>query len=106
MVGNVPRNFLVRVVGPALSGFGVTGAVADPVVEIYNGTTLMGRNDDWGGTSAMTALFALAGAFPIPVASVRDSALVISLPAGVYNARATGLGGTTGLALLELYELP
>lgn len=105
VVGNLPRNLLIRAVGPTLSTFGITGALSDPILEIYRGTTLIARNDDWGGTAALTTAFAQAGAFTLPVAS-SNSALTISLPAGVYTARVSGFLGATGVVLIELYELP
>jgi hypothetical protein len=106
VVGNVPKSFLVRAIGPSLSALGVTGALADPIVEIYRGTTLMQRNDEWAGTAALRTAFAQAGAFPIASGLSSDSALIITLSAGVYSARVTGFLNTTGVALLEIYELP
>ncbi len=103
--GNVPRRFLVRAIGPTLVNFGITGALADPVLEVYRGNTLIARNDEWGGTAALLAATAEAGAFAIPATS-SNSALVITLPAGVYTARVSGFLGGTGVALLEIYELP
>ncbi len=106
VVGNVPRNLLIRAIGPALSAFGITGALADPVLEIYRGNTLIARNDDWLGSAALTTAFAQAGAFPLPATSLANSALVINLTGGVYTARVTGFGGATGVVLVEIYELP
>ena len=56
--------------------------------------------------SALTAAFDQVGAFPLPAATSRDSALIASLPPGAYTAQVTGVGNTTGEALLEIYELP
>lgn len=104
--GNLPKTILIRAVGPALSTFGVTGALSDTILDVYSGNTLIARNDDWGNTAALNAAFAQAGAFRLPTTSLRDSALVITLRPGVYTARVSGFLGLTGLALLEIYEIP
>ncbi len=105
VVGNIPRRLLIRAIGPTLSSFGITGALADPILDVYRGNTLLARNDEWSGTAALTAAFAEAGAFAIPATST-NSALIVTLVPGVYSARVTGFLGATGIALLEIYELP
>jgi outer membrane protein assembly factor BamB/subtilisin family serine protease len=106
IAGNVPKTYLVRAIGPTLASFGVTGALSDPVLEVYRGNTLLARNDEWGGTTALRNAFAQANAFPIANGLSSDSALLITLPAGIYTARVTGFLNATGVALLELYEVP
>lgn len=106
ITGNISKRILIRAVGPTLTGFGITGALADSILEVFRGTTLIGRNDDWGGTSMLTTAFTQAGAFPFGSPTSRESALVLTLPPGVYSARVSGYGNSTGVALLELYELP
>ena len=106
VVGNVPKTLLIRAIGPGLASFGVTGAISDPILEVFRGATVIGRNDEWGGTTALRTAFAQAGAFPIASSTSSDSALTITLTAGVYTARITGFLGVTGVALLEIYELP
>jgi hypothetical protein len=102
----VPKTLLIRAIGPGLSGFGLTGVLTDPILEIFRGATSVARNDDWGGTTALRTAFAQVGAFSIASSFSGDSALVVTLPAGIYTARVTGFNNGTGLALLEFYELP
>lgn len=106
ITGNIAKRVLVRAVGAQLASFGVTGVLADPVLEVYNGTTLVGRSDDWGGTAALTAAFAQANTFALAPLTSRDSALVLTLQPGLYTARVSGFSNSTGVALLEFYELP
>ena len=56
--------------------------------------------------AALAAEAALAlGAFGLPATS-KDAALSVTLPPGSYSVRASGTGATTGVALVEVYEVP
>ena len=106
LTGNLPTKVLVRGIGPALAGFGVTGVLTNPKLEVYRGSTKIYENDDWGGTVALSDAFRQAGAFALTTATSRDAALLLSLPAGSYTAQISGVGATTGVALVEIYEVP
>jgi hypothetical protein len=103
--GDAAKTLLIRAIGPTLSGFGVAGALADPKLELYSGRTKLSENDDWGGGAALGNVFLNAGAFPLLPAS-RDSTLLVTLPPGNYTAQVSGVGNTTGIALVEIYEVP
>ena len=112
------KNILVRGVGPALTAFGVVGALANTVLGVYDSKSVLIASDTgWGnapvpGTSAVPSSFRQAtasdmssvGAFGFAAGS-GDSALVLTLPPGNYTVEATGVGGTTGVALTEVYEI-
>jgi hypothetical protein len=103
--GSGTKHVLVRAIGPTLgTAFGVSGAVSDPQLKIYAGQTEIGNNDNWGGTPTLVAAFSTAGAFPLADAS-RDAAAVVSLQPGSYTVFVSGVGNTSGLALVEVYEL-
>ncbi len=104
--GNVPRQILVRGIGPALSGFGLTGVLANPRLELYRGTTLAHANDDWGGASALANVFSQVGAFALGSPNSRDAALLVTLAPGTYTAQISGANNSTGVALVEVYEVP
>lgn len=111
--GNVPRRLLIRGVGPRLAAaFGVTGALVDPKLELFlseaGRSSLFAANDNWAeaGAAPVRAAFATAGAFDLPEATSRDAALVVTVPAGAFTAQVSGVGNTTGEALIEVYELP
>ncbi len=104
--GLMPKQVLIRAVGPtlALAPFGVGGAMPDPKVELFFGPTVIVANDNWGGTPALAASFANVGAFPLSAAS-RDAALLVTLQPGNYTAQVSGVAGSSGLALVEIYEV-
>lgn len=110
-----PKTLLIRAVGPTLASFGVSGALANPQLAIYgrapgaNSDSVVAANDDWSSDATAAALTSATasqvGAFALP-ASSRDAALVVTLPPGSYTAQASGVGGTSGTALVEIYAVP
>ena len=98
VVNGGAKDLLVRAIGPALVGFGLPTAMADPRLELYRGTTKVAENNDWAATLAPT--FASLGAFPLTVAS-RDAALLQGL-SGSHTVQATGTTG--GVVLIEGYD--
>ncbi len=103
--GRRSKAVLIRGIGPTLSEFGVTGALADPRVDLYSGSTLLDSNDNWSGTVGFVGTTRYLGAFPLAEGS-RDAALLVTLAPGSYTAQVSGAGTTSGLALLEIYEVP
>ena len=106
--GNVPKNILIRAVGPSLTQFGVTGVLADPALSLYRDSTLVQSNDNWGSgnPTGLSTAFAQVGAFALTSTGSRDAALLVNLSPGSYTAQVSGVGGTTGVALVEVYEAP
>ena len=104
--GNIPKQILIRGVGPSLSLFGFTGMLTDPKLELFSGNTVIQSNDNWGGAANLIAAFALTGAFNYTSNSSRDAALVITLAPGNYTAQVSGVNNATGVALVEIYEVP
>ncbi len=103
--GTTSKTVLVRVIGPTLAGFGVGGPLADPQLTLFNGSTQIATNDNWGGTVAVKTAMSDVGAFALDPAS-KDAALLISLAPGSYSVQASGVGPTAGAALVEVYEVP
>jgi len=93
---------LLRAIGPSLSAFGVTDPLPDPVLTLkdVNGNTLA-TNDDW--QSSQGADITAAGLAPT---NNLESAILTSLPAGNYSGVVSGKGSATGVALVEIYQLP
>ncbi len=100
-----PKRVLLRAVGPGLVPFGVTGALADPQLTLFAGAALHALNDDWGGGPVLTDIFTRTGAFALGGTS-RDAAVLVALPPGAYAAHVRGANATTGVVLLEIYEVP
>ena len=106
ITGSARKTILVRGIGPTLGAYSVAGALADPQLTVADvNQNVVGYNDDWGGTAALQAAFNAVSAFAIPTAS-KDAALIVSLPPGAYTAQVTGANGSSGIALLEVYEMP
>jgi uncharacterized delta-60 repeat protein len=116
--GSSSKTVLIRGIGPGLSGFGVTDALADPVLRVYDGNgDLVAENTSWGtqtvagpdqnDVSAADIVTAdtNAGAFALTTGSA-DTALIASLPAGAYTFQVTSASNASGEALGEVYELP
>jgi hypothetical protein len=105
--GSTGKTVLIRAVGPTIGAppFNVGGAIADPQFTLFSGQTGIGANDNWGGTAALTAAFSQVGAFGLPPAS-RDAALVTTLQPGSYTVQVNGVNSTTGVAIVEVYEVP
>jgi hypothetical protein len=105
--GTAAKRVLIRAVGPTIGAapFNVEGAVADPQLTLFSGQSSIGTNDNWGGTGELTAAFAQVGAFALPAAS-RDAALLATLQPGNYTVQVSGVGGATGVAIVEVYEVP
>jgi sugar lactone lactonase YvrE len=98
ITGPSAQKVIVRAIGPSLS---VTGKLADPSLQLFdlNGNSL-GFNDNW-----RTDQEAEIVASSIAPSNDLESAIVRTLPPGVYTAIVSGAGGTTGVALVEVYAL-
>lgn len=105
--GTGTRTLLLRAVGPALTEFGVAGALPDPRLQLFRGSTALIANDDWSAgatpSTEIAAAGASVGAFALSAAG-KDSALLVTLAAGQYSAHAQTTA-TPGVALLEIYDV-
>jgi hypothetical protein len=104
--GAAPGKVLIRAGGPWLSQFGVAGVLADPVLTLFEGQTVVATNDNWSANlSEISAAVAKAGAMPF-AANSKDAALVATLKPGIpYTAHVTGKGAETGNAIVEVYDV-
>lgn len=107
--GTQPCNVLIRADGPALGQFGVPGLLAQPTLSVIdaNGRTVA-TNTGWSTNSDPARIAAVAeavGAFPLQAGSA-DCALIVALPPGTYTAIVSGVGDTSGVALVEVYQAP
>jgi hypothetical protein len=108
--GDAAKQVLIRAIGPSLTQFGVTGVLADPQLALFRqgASTAIQQNDNWlSATNAAQLGLASAqvGAFTLPATS-RDSAMLVTLEPGTYSAQVSGVGNSTGVALVEIYEVP
>jgi hypothetical protein len=101
------KQVLIRGVGPALSEFSVAAFLTQPTITLLNSSSaVIATNTGWGTNSdpaAIVAASAQAGAFALPAGS-DDSAMLASLTPGQYTVELSGVGATTGIGLVEVYE--
>ncbi len=107
--GTGQRTLLVRGIGPKLASYGVTGALADPSLEIFdaNSRSVL-DNDDWGQAPFVAEQMLAAGyvgAFSLDAGSA-DAATLALLDPGAYTVQVRGAEGSTGETLVEVYEVP
>jgi hypothetical protein len=121
VTGGAPKRVLIRGIGPSLAAFGVAGALADPVLKLHQGSTVIAQNDDWQVPPAIGATpppgaapasgidiasaSSRAGAFALAAGS-KDAALLLTLAPGAYTVALSGANNTTGTALVEVYQAP
>jgi hypothetical protein len=111
--GDTPKTVMVRAIGPSLANFNVPGALANPFLQLFSGQTPIAENDDWqvalplcqqsGHTCGDAAAIAATGSAP---SHPLEAALLITLPPGPYTAIVSGFGGSTGVGLVEVFEVP
>ena len=109
VIGGVgTETLLIRADGPGLAQFGVTGVLAQPILTVFDSNAkVIASNTGWqtnDNSAQIASAAASVGAFALAPASA-DCALIASLPAGAYTVQVSGVGGTTGVALAEIYEL-
>jgi hypothetical protein len=98
--GAEPSQILVRAIGPSLTKEGVHGALADPILDLYDANGAVITNDDWRGTQE--AAIIATGVAPT---NDKESAILATLPPGPYTAIVSGKNGGTGVALVEVYNI-
>ncbi len=109
--GATAKTLLIRGSGPALTAFGVAGVLHDPALALYRNNadgsaTLIQSNTGWGGSTQIASTAASVGAFSWGTSATPDSALLVTLAPGAYTAQVSGASGDTGVALVEVYDVP
>jgi subtilisin family serine protease len=124
--GAAPKKVLIRARGPSLGGapFNIPGSLANPLMQLFSGPTVIAQNDDWqtndplcgnmgfarGGVTEITAT-GLDPCEPNPGQSTsppgcsQESVILITLPPGAYTAIVSGVGNSTGVGLVEVFDV-
>ena len=110
VIGGGARTVLVRASGPAIAAapFNVPGTLADPTLQLTDlgSGAVLASNASWSGDPAVASAAAAVGAFTWQEPGSKDSAILVTLPPGNYTAAVAGAGNDTGVALVEVYEVP
>jgi hypothetical protein len=108
--GSEPKSVILRAIGPELSQYGVPNPMADPTLELHDGPgALIASNNDWqhtiiGGIITQSQVQAIQNSGHAPT-NASESAIIANLPPGNYTAIVRGVNNTTGVALVEVYDL-
>jgi photosystem II stability/assembly factor-like uncharacterized protein len=102
ITGSSPKTVLLRAIGPSLAA-SVPDALADPTLELHGpkGFTTV-TNNNWQDDPAQALLIQSTG---IPPTNDLESAIYAVLPPGVYSGIVRGNGDTTGVGLIEIYDV-
>jgi hypothetical protein len=108
--GPTPRSVIIRAIGPELSQYGVPNPLANPTLELHDGNgALIASNDNWqttiiGGIITQDQVEDIQDSGHAP-GDPSESAIIANLPPGNYTAIVRGVNNTTGVALVEAYDL-
>src|SRR6266550_3080934 len=100
--GSQLKTVIVRVLGPTLGSYGVANVLSDPIVELHNSSgATIATNDDWQ-IGSQSSQISSSGYAPN---NSNESAIIATLAAGAYTAIVRGYNNSTGVALVQVYEL-
>lgn len=99
VTGSKPKKVMVRAIGPSLP---VAGKLIDPQLELHNAAgAIIAKNDNWSEAANKQAIIDST----IPPTAEKEAAILTTLNPGAYTAIVSGVNGTTGVALAEVYDL-
>ncbi len=101
IISGGPKIVIIRASGPSLVSAGVTPVLADPVLQLFNGSTQIRQNDNWQTAPNANEITASGLAPKDP----NEAAILIRLEPGVYTTLVSGANNGTGIALVEVYEI-
>jgi len=108
--GIVPKMVIIRAIGPELAQYGVSNPLADPTLELYDHTGgVIASNNNWmttiiGGIITTDQVQGIQNSGHAPT-DPNESAIMATLPPGNYTAIVRGVNATTGVGLVEVYDL-
>ena len=108
--GSGPKRVIIRAIGPELTQFGIPDALVNPRLELHNRTgALIASNDDWqttilGGVISTNQVNDIQNSGLGPTVA-SESAIIADLQPGNYTAIVSGVNNTTGVGLVEAYDL-
>jgi hypothetical protein len=101
ITGSTPKHVVVRGIGPSLVQSGLADVLADPVIELHGPSGFITvTNDNWRDAQEMA--ITATGLAP---SNDLESAIDATLAPGAYTAVLKGKDNTSGVALVEVYDL-
>jgi hypothetical protein len=101
IAGTAPKTVIMRALGPSLTSSGVAGTIADPTLALYDAQgNAIAENDNWREGPDAELISAT-----LPPSDDREAAIARPLQPGAYTAVVRGAGGTTGIGLVEIYDV-
>jgi glucose/arabinose dehydrogenase len=103
LTGSAPKKIIVRTIGPSLTvnGQPLPGRLTDPTLTLFDGNGALDTNDDWMNSTQKQQIIDSG----VPPTDPKESAIVATLQPGNYTAIMSGVGGDTGIGVVELYDL-
>ncbi|HKP04030.1 MAG TPA: hypothetical protein VJU77_11820 [Chthoniobacterales bacterium] len=103
VTGSAPKHLLIRALGPSLTGFGISNALADTVLELHGPAGFVTITDDnWRDDPAQETAIMASGIAP---SNNLESAIDVTVNPGSYTAVLTGKNNSSGVAVVEVYDL-
>jgi glucose/arabinose dehydrogenase len=102
LIGSAPKKIIVRAIGPSLmvNNQPLPGRLTDPTLTLFDSNGPLETNDDWMNSPQKQQIID-----SIPPTDPKESAIVATLQPGNYTAIMSGVGGATGIGVVELYDL-
>ncbi len=106
IVGTGTETLLIRGIGPGLTQFGLTNVLIAPRITVFDSqNVVIASNAGWQSSAPLSNAAATVGAFSLTQGSA-DCAMLLTLPTGNYTVQLSGANSTTGVGLVEIYEMP
>jgi hypothetical protein len=103
ITGGEPRNVVIRALGPSLSALGIQQPVANPKIEVYQGSHIVETNLDWKKGSRASDL---SQNYPsLAPTNDKEAALLLTLLPGTYTIQVSSEDGVDGVAVVEAYDV-
>lgn len=104
ITGTSPKTILIRGVGPTLASFQVANTLTNPQLCLYDSSgNIIESNYGWNNSPILAAAALQVGAFAFKSGSL-DTAMLVTLAPGAYTTQLNGLGGTSGMGMIEIYD--
>jgi uncharacterized repeat protein (TIGR03803 family) len=105
ITGTEPKKVMIRGIGPSLGSVGIPGALADPTLELHQGSTTLATNDNWKTRPDGSSQQAEVEATTIAPTNDLESAILTTLDPGTYTAVLADRNGASGVGVVEVYDL-